>query len=321
MKSILYLFLFTFNTYAADWVETTIREDALNFYYVGVSSPKKTQKEALEDAYASALNELVRHNFGMIHNFMGQYSQTEKDIEVKQNTLLYRSGVKIVGVIPLRKKISQEEDMYIAFREVSYPKSQIIVEQERLKHMKTKKYELEPIKKEKREKKTENVEEKKKLTELPTLSFVWLPYAQTQESAEFIYLPFRIDIYPAKYIGMGVFYSYDEDEFEDKEDQNLKTVRTTTEMALDLKLYPIRTKMVSLGVGVEYFSFEEETVLDRGYDDEMIAKNKFEGTGKNAVLKIKLTQPSLDTSGKSLYVDYREYEQRKVISAGISFDF
>jgi len=325
MRSLLCLVFLTFNASALEWVDTTIREDAMNFYYVGISSPKTSEKEALEEAYTSALNEAVRHNFGVIHNYMGQFSQTEKDIKVKHNTLLYRSGVKIIGAMPLRKKvIINDDDQYIAYREVSYPKVEVSIERERLKHVKTKKYELEPIKNEKKvssQNKNDKESKKNKLSELPSVSFVYLPYAQTQKSAEFISLPFRLDMYLYKYLSIGLFYSYDQDEFEDEYNSDLKTIRSTNEFAIDLKIYPIRTKWVTLGIGVEHFSFEEEVELENSYQEEVLSKTKDEGSAKCAVLKIKLSQPSLESSGKSLYIDYRENKQRKLISAGISFDF
>lgn len=352
MKNLLVtlLLLLPWTTYGKEWFEETITEDKNNFYYVGVSSKKLSEKEALEDAYADALKEAVRHNFGVMHDYVGQYAQSESDLKIRQNTLLYRSGVKIVGAVPLNKIVIEDDDKYIAYRKVKYPKAQIAIEKERLKHIKEKKLTLEPVELPEPEHDFTmpsdiNVSKAKKerntvfrTKDVPTVSWVWMPIAGDEEKTEFMTMPFKLDLYPARYISIGFTYIYDADQYEEDYDSttakendsytssylaHTEKVRNevTNDLTFDLKLYPIRTKWLSLGFGTEYVYYRKKIYLGDDEDTNVLEESQIETTGKNATLRITLEPVNDEGAGTSLYMDYREFDERKIYSVGLSFDY
>lgn len=334
-------------TYGKEWFEQTITEDINNFYYVGVSSKKLNEKDALEDAYADALKEAVRHNFGVMHDYVGQYAQSESDLKVRQNTLLYRSGVKIVGAVPMNKILIEDGDYFIAYRKVKYPKSEIAKEKERLKHTKEKKLTLDPVEMPEHdeyllpsERASLDIKQSSKQIfpssrkTLPTFSWIWTPIAGNKDKTEFMSFPLKIEFYPAKYLGLGMSYIYDVDRYEedyDFEKHSEKTVQSTGstlernevtyDVAFELKLYPIRTKWLSLGFGGEYVVYREKIYLGENANSNVLEETKLETLGKNATLKITLDPVSEDSSGTSLYMDYREFDKQKRYSVGLSFDY
>ncbi|MBD64729.1 MAG: hypothetical protein CME62_05955 [Halobacteriovoraceae bacterium] len=344
MKTLLIVLLtFTATTHGAEWYEQIVSEDQDHFYYVGVSSKKKSRKEAMEDAYADALKEAVRHNFGVIHNYMGQYDQSETDVQVHQSTLLYRSGVKVKGTIPLKLKIIEEDDRYIAYRKISYPKREIAAEKDRLNNINEKKYQLKPVQMTKLEAKREQKKEQKQKSkpapslELPRFSWVYNPVMGDEEKTEFINLPLKIEFYMWKHLSLGFAYFQDSDEYKEDYDANKDDslssyydhnaqetyTEDTTDFVVDLKLYPIRTKWFAIGIGGEYISHNEVVYRgDTNSEANIQKETSFETTGTNLTLKVTLREyiPH-QQNGISLYTDMREYEDRKMYSMGLTMDF
>lgn len=353
MKNVFYFclcLLMSSATYSGEWYEDTVTEDGEYFYYVGVSSKKKSKKEALEDAYADALKEAVRHNFGVMHNYVGQYAQSENDLHIRQNTLLYRSGVKIVGAVPMDKKLIEDDDLYIAYRKVRYPKREIAAEKMRLKNVKEQEYTVRPVEMPKinapKKVDKEDDEEESSFSwspsysrkrQLPRYSWVYNPLFGGDEKDEFIDIPLKIEFYLWKHLSLGFAYYSDSDEYEEDYDaskndysqgyyysNSQETItEDTSDFVVDLKLYPIRTKWFSVGIGAEYISGKK--VVYRGdpdYQQNIEKESKFETTGTNITARFTLREYIEDEqTGISLYSDLREYNDIKVYSLGFSFDY
>lgn len=338
MKNVFIIILFiTFSAFAEEWFDKTITEDKDNFYYVGISAKKKTKKEALEDAYAEALKEAVRHNYGVVHQYIGQYSQSENDLNIRENTLLYRSGVQIIGVLPLEKKIIEEDDYFTAYRLIKYPKAEIKKEKARLEHTKELKYDLKPVKMPKIKKQIKEKVKKIDYDALPNLAFIYNPVFSNEDKTEFISIPVKFEYFVYKYmsISFGVFYDSDEykedyDASEDDRSQNYYTSdqkstlkEETSEFSFALKLYPIRTKWISIGFGGEFLS--GNTVLYRGdkkMPENTLRDENYEKIGKAASLRIGLREyiPT-QKAGISLYGDWVEFKDETRYTFGLSFEY
>jgi hypothetical protein len=320
--------LFSSTSYANNWWEQTISEDEEHFYYVGMSSKRSSKKEAIEDAYAEALKEAIRHNYGVVSNIMGQYKSTEEGINMQENTLIYRSGVKMIGISPLELYLEEDDDKYIAYRRIKYPRSEIAKEKIRLENIREVQYTLQPValpnnKKTiatKDEKKVESKE--KKLKEIYNFSWIYNPISLNSDLNEFITMPLQFEFFPYNYLSFNVNYTFDLDEFEDKENSDIKYVVETKHMAIGAKLYLYRSDRFSFGIGSEYIAETEDRYYESDiYGEEKISSTKIEATSLNASIRFQLRPRTQDKTGVSFYSDYRQYDEKKYITMGLSFNY
>lgn len=247
-------------------------------------------------------------------------------MKINQNTLVYRSGIRVRGVIPKRQRVQTIDGKFMAYREVAYPKSEILIERKRLEKSKDRKLTLDPVKFEQErivKKKAERLE--KRLKELPRFSLTYIPFVIREESSEVISIPLRFDYFVWKYLSLGIYFSYDNDVLDDEKNTGTnpkpRRERTTTESVVDIKVYPLRLKSFEIGVGIERYSITETMTKGEVEFEETVYEKSSEGWGKNITLRVNLSHRTKDSWGKSLYLEHREYDESKAVAIGFGFQF
>ncbi|MBI2522460.1 MAG: PEGA domain-containing protein [Bdellovibrio sp.] len=128
MKNILSLILFAIAfscapSSAQEWKGRVVSEDAVAFYYVGVSDGKISLKDAMNEAYLEALKEATRHSFGFTQSYVESYLSTTDRAEIFGQMNLEAPAVLYKGVTPYREEIKENHDgTYRVIRQICYQK-------------------------------------------------------------------------------------------------------------------------------------------------------------------------------------------------------
>lgn len=137
-KFIFILILISFSTLAySDWYSTPFSEDSENQYWVGMSNPQTTEKEALAEAYNEAIKEAIKYNFGFNQKLVESFYQTLNKTESQQESSISTTTILVKKVKPINQLVKENNEKFIAYKKIAYPKNEINQEIARLKDIKT----------------------------------------------------------------------------------------------------------------------------------------------------------------------------------------
>jgi hypothetical protein len=319
MKIVLLLLIFIQTAQGGEWFEEIIREDEDHYYFVGMSSYHANEKGALEEAYQEAIKEAIRYNYGVVHHYRSTVSSSTTSVNNQDQALMYREGVQIRGVIPKRSRVVEKNDLYMAYREIQYPKNEINKEKFRLKNVKQKKYTLDSpeLPKKKKQKDTEP-----EVIELSKYAFIYYPFSSRNGNTEFLTLPFKYEQYIYKYLSLGIGYMQDEDTWETEVDGYImERTHRTYEMSLEMKLYLYRTPRYAFAVGIEQMSLLQTSFLGDEYLEIDKEKTSEELQGYSLTFKKAMSVNTNKSAGVSWFLEHRTHKGYETTSFGFSFEF
>lgn len=119
--------------YADNWYYKTIKEDANNYYYVGISKTHPELVDAMNEAYNNAVKEAIKHNYGFNQELQENFYQSLENSEVQQSSFINMKSIQVKEVKPLKHKIVKSDKGYMVYRQISYSKNAIKAELKRLK--------------------------------------------------------------------------------------------------------------------------------------------------------------------------------------------
>lgn len=132
----IFLILISFQIQADTWKTKTFFEDSTHQYWVGFSSFKKTEKDALNEARESAINELVKYNFGFYREEIETFSNTLKTKKMFQESINKNNNVLLKKILVDKKDIIKENNMHKAFVLIKYDKKELKLELARIESSK-----------------------------------------------------------------------------------------------------------------------------------------------------------------------------------------
>lgn len=130
MKSIflIYLLLLT-SARAEEWFNQMMTQDDYYYYFVGISDGKSNQKDALDEAYNNAINEMLKFKMGVKYAAEDSYTETLYDLDFKKSYNLKVEEAELKSLVPGKVRIYRNDDgTYVVHRQVLIPQSELIQE-------------------------------------------------------------------------------------------------------------------------------------------------------------------------------------------------
>jgi hypothetical protein len=302
VKSILLMLLVSTSFADDSWKNHLQRENGTHYFYLGISSPQFSKRAALDNAYDEALKELIKNNFGFKFNYLYQQDSDLENVQGSAKSLHYRSGIKLNKVKTIKYEVEDNNGTFVAYRLISYPKSEARREKRRIASVKEQKFELRPTRLKKKKQKHQGIYFDWKIN--PILQYDDLQLSSLAPiNGEFIF---------ANKVGLGLWMG----NYTEEIDSENKLILTRVSMFMNY--YPISYYRFQMGIGLHSITDRFEIING---DGETIAKDDENRSYLSPSLTLRYQFQKNEDGYMGLEATAFETENRTNVTFGLTLGF